>query len=86
MMVCPTCKGHKGVYGKSPSGHPATLPCLGCDATGEIGGNMNLFHVIINARPVLDTFSPVEVVELIMKEAKKQGGEVPVDIYTTEVK
>lgn len=85
-MKCPTCRGHKGVYGKNSSGNPATLPCPKCDATGEIGGNMQLFHVIINASPVLDTFSPVEVVELIMKEAVKQGGEVPVDIHTTEVK
>lgn len=47
---------------------------------------MTLFHVIINAEPKLDTFSPVEIVELIMAEAKKRGGEVPVDVYTTEVK
>lgn len=47
---------------------------------------MKLFHVIINASPVLDTFSPIEVVELLMKEAKKQGGEISVDIYATEVK
>lgn len=85
-MKCPTCNGHKGVYGRSPSGHPATLPCPKCNATGDIGGNMQLFHVIIDATPTLDTFSPVEVVELIMKEAKKRGGEIPVDVYTTEVK
>jgi len=47
---------------------------------------MKLFHVIIDASPMLDTFSPVEVVELIMREAKKKGGEVPVDVYVTEVK
>lgn len=85
-MKCPRCKGCKGIYGKSATGHPATLPCPDCNATGDIGGNMKLFHVIINASPVLDTFSPIEVVELLMKEAKKQGGEIPVDIYTTEVK
>lgn len=47
---------------------------------------MKLFHVIVDAEPKLDTFSPVEVVELIMAEAKKRGGEVPVDVYVTEVK
>lgn len=47
---------------------------------------MKLFHVIIDAQPRLDTFSPVEVVALIMAEAKKRGGEVPVDVYVTEVK
>lgn len=47
---------------------------------------MRLFHVIIDASPMLDTFSPVEVIELLMAEAKKRGGEIPVDVYTTEVK
>jgi hypothetical protein len=47
---------------------------------------MKLFHVIIDATPMLDTFSPIEVVELLMAEAKKRGGEIPVDVYTTEVK
>lgn len=85
-MKCPDCKGHKGIFGKSATGHPATLPCPTCGATGEIGGEMKIFHVIVDATPMLDTFSPVEVVELIMKEAKKRGGEVPVDVYTTDVK
>lgn len=47
---------------------------------------MKLFHVIINATPVLDTFSPIEVVELLISEAKKKQGEILVDVYTTEVK
>lgn len=47
---------------------------------------MKVFHVIIDATPMLDTFSPAEVVELIMAQAKKKGGEVSVDVYTTEVK
>lgn len=85
-MKCLNCNGHKGIYGKNAAGNPATLPCPKCNATGEIGGNMQLFHVIVDAVPTLDTFSPVEVVELIMKEAKKRGGEVPVDVYVTEVK
>lgn len=85
-MKCPTCKGYKGIYGKSASGHPATLPCPRCNATGELGGNMTLFHLIIDASPILDTFSPVEIVETIIKEAKKKGGEVPVDIWVSEVK
>lgn len=85
-MKCLTCKGHKGITGRNAAGNPATLPCPDCGATGEIGGGMTLFHVIINAEPKLDTFSPVEIVELIMAEAKKRGGEVPVDVYTTEVK
>lgn len=86
-MKCPTCRGHKGVYGKSASGHPATLPCPDCGATGTIeGANMKIFHVVIDAIPMLETFSPVEVVNLIMAQAKKRGGEVPVDVYTTEVK
>lgn len=86
-MKCPTCKGHKGIYGKSASGHPATLPCPTCGATGVLEGEyMKVFHVIIDATPTLDTFSPVEVVELIMAAAKKKGGEVSVDVYTTEVK
>lgn len=38
-MTCPTCKGHKGVFGKSPMGYPATLPCPTCDATGEVEDN-----------------------------------------------
>jgi len=33
---CPKCFGHKGIYGRSPTGHPATLPCPRCDATGEV--------------------------------------------------
>jgi len=33
---CPKCFGYKGIYGKSPTGHPATLPCPRCDATGEV--------------------------------------------------
>lgn len=46
---------------------------------------MTLFHVIINSTPTLDTFSPVEVIELLLKECKGKG-EIPVDVYTTEVK
>lgn len=46
---------------------------------------MKIFHVIVDSIPMLDTFSPVAVVELLMAEAKKRGGEVPVDVYTTEV-
>lgn len=85
-MKCPTCQGHKGVFGRNSSGHPATLPCPTCGATGDIGDGMKLFHVIIDATPMLDTFSPIEVVELLMAEAKKRGGEIPVDVYVTEVK
>lgn len=85
-MKCPTCKGHKAVYGKNAAGNPAAYPCESCNATGERGENMKLYHVIIDAMPVLDTFSPVEIVELLAAEAKKRGGEIPVDVYTTEVK
>lgn len=46
---------------------------------------MRLFHVIINAEPKLTSFSPIEVVELIMRECK-MCGEIPIDVYTTEVK
>ncbi len=46
---------------------------------------MKLYHLILDARPILVTFSPVEIVEVII--AKCQGkGELPIDIYTTEVK
>ncbi len=45
-----------------------------------------MFHVIVDAAPLLDTFSPVEIVELLMEMAKKKGGEVSVDIYTTEIR
>lgn len=85
-MKCPTCKGCKGIYGKNNAGNPATLPCPTCDATGDIGDNMKIFHVIVDSQPMLDTFSPIEIVELLMAEAKKRGGEVPVDVYVTEVK
>lgn len=47
---------------------------------------MKLYHVIIDAIPTLATFSPVEIVELLATEAKKRGGEILVDVYTTEVK
>lgn len=47
---------------------------------------MRLFHVILDATPTLDTFSPIEVVELLMAEAKKKRGEISIDIYTTEVR
>lgn len=33
---CPRCDGHKGIMGKSATGHPATLVCLRCDGIGEI--------------------------------------------------
>lgn len=36
MVKCPRCDGHKGIYGKSQMGYPATLPCPQCDATGEV--------------------------------------------------
>ena len=86
-MKCQTCQGHKGIYGKSATGHPATLPCPTCDATGELGGNMKLFHVTIDADPILVTFNPLEVVEVLMQQAKKYSGQIPaVDVYTTEVK
>ena len=35
-VKCPRCQGHKGIYGRSATGHPATLPCPRCDAVGEI--------------------------------------------------
>lgn len=35
-VTCPTCKGYKGIYGKSSLGHPATLPCPQCGACGEV--------------------------------------------------
>lgn len=36
-VKCPTCKGYKGIYGKSPTGHPATLPCPRCPgSSGEV--------------------------------------------------
>lgn len=85
-MKCLNCKGYKSIHGKNAVGNPATLPCPKCNATGEIGGNMQLFHVIVDSSPVLTTFSPIEVVELLMREAKKRGGEIPVDVYVTEVK
>lgn len=47
---------------------------------------MKIFHVIVEATPMLETFSPIEVVELLMAQAKKKGGEISVDVYTTEVK
>ncbi len=46
---------------------------------------MTLYHLIVDAQPVLDTFSPVELVETIMKRCKDKG-EIPVDIWTSEVK
>lgn len=35
-VKCSTCNGYKAVPGKSAMGHPATLPCPACDATGEV--------------------------------------------------
>lgn len=35
-VTCPKCEGHKGIYGRSATGHPATLPCPRCDASGEV--------------------------------------------------
>lgn len=46
---------------------------------------MTLFHLVVDAQPILDTFSPVELVEEIMRRCKGKG-EIPIDIYTTEVK
>lgn len=46
---------------------------------------MTLFHLIVDAQPVLDTFSPVALVEEIMRQCKDKG-EVPIDIWTSEVK
>lgn len=38
-VKCPKCRGCKGIYGKSATGHPATLPCDRCNATGEMDYN-----------------------------------------------
>lgn len=46
---------------------------------------MKLYHLIVNAEHILDTFSPVELVEAIMKACKGKG-ERPIDVYTTEVR
>lgn len=46
---------------------------------------MKLFHVIVDSQPMLDTFSPIAVVDLLMAEAKKKQGEISIDVYTTEV-
>lgn len=46
---------------------------------------MTLFNLIVNAETVLVTFSPVAVVEEIMRR-NKGVGEIPVDIWTSEVK
>jgi hypothetical protein len=36
-VTCPKCKGHKGIYGKSSMGYPATLPCPRCPgSSGEV--------------------------------------------------
>jgi hypothetical protein len=46
---------------------------------------MTLYHLIIDSSPILDTFSPVELVETIMTKCKGKG-ELPIDIWTSEVK
>lgn len=46
---------------------------------------MKLYHLVINSSPILDTFSPVELVERIASECKGKG-ELPVDIWTSEVR
>lgn len=46
---------------------------------------MTLFHLIVNAEPVMTSFSPVEVLEEIMTRCKGVG-EIPIDIWTSEVK
>ncbi len=46
---------------------------------------MKLYHLIINSETVLTTFSPVEIVDVITARCKGKG-ELPIDIWTTEVK
>ncbi len=46
---------------------------------------MKVYHLIVDAQIVLDTFSPVELVETIMQHCKGKG-ERPIDVYTTDVK
>ena len=46
---------------------------------------MKLFHVTIDSKLVLSTFSPVEVVECLLAATKKKG-EIFVDVYMSEVK
>jgi len=45
-VTCPTCKGYKGIYGKSALGHPATLPCPQCEATGEVDQSTLPFTIL----------------------------------------
>ena len=35
-VTCPRCDSHKGIMGKSATGHPATIICPRCDGHGEI--------------------------------------------------
>jgi len=58
LVKCPNCHGHKGVYGKSAMGHPATLPCPQCDATGEVDQ---------------DTIEPEDIDAIFCKQTKKWG-------------
>lgn len=46
---------------------------------------MTLFHLVVDAQPVLESFSPIVIVEEIMKRCKDKCDEIPVDVYTTEV-
>lgn len=46
---------------------------------------MTIYHLIIDSQPVLDSFSPVELVEHIVSKCKGKG-ELTIDIWTSEVK
>ncbi len=47
---------------------------------------MKLYDLIVDAQPVLTSFSPVEIIEYIVTQCKKQRKALSIDIYTTEVK
>lgn len=46
---------------------------------------MKIYHLIIDSQPVLTSFSPVEIIETITKRCVGRG-ELPIDIWTSEVK
>jgi hypothetical protein len=57
-VKCPRCDGHKGIFGHSALGHPATLPCDRCDATGEVDQ---------------DTIEPIDPEQAFYDTTKKWG-------------
>lgn len=46
---------------------------------------MSLIHLVINSQEVFTTFSPITLVEEIVRRCKGNG-ELPIDVYITEVK